>query len=207
MFIIANCRNRNAYIATQAPLPSTTNDFWQMVWSHECCIVVVLSRLYEGRGAERLHEYWPNGRGEDYGGLIVDCGRLPYSNTFHRAKIPIAFSLRIRYDELHAEGVQDNRQRSELISLVGIVSDIPWLISERKLADTAPIPLCGLAGEGRSPTNSRQLRRVRPSGPPDQVAVRLPGTNLHPLHKRSWENGCLCRGVDHNREDKAGEGG
>ncbi len=34
----------------------------------------MLSRLFDGRGSEHLHEYWPNGRGEDYGGLIVDCG-------------------------------------------------------------------------------------------------------------------------------------
>jgi len=40
-------RKRNAYIATQGPLPSTVNDFWQMVWEYESKCIVMLCNLQE----------------------------------------------------------------------------------------------------------------------------------------------------------------
>ena len=40
-------RKRNAYIAIQGPLPSTVNDFWQMVWEYESKCIVMLCNLQE----------------------------------------------------------------------------------------------------------------------------------------------------------------
>lgn len=39
---------RNAYIATQGPLPETIEDFWQMVWEQKTPIIVMLTRVDEG---------------------------------------------------------------------------------------------------------------------------------------------------------------
>ncbi|KAF8786935.1 Receptor-type tyrosine-protein phosphatase like protein [Argiope bruennichi] len=62
---------RNAYIATQGPLPETTEDFWRMLWEHNSNIVVMLTKLKE-MGREKCHQYWPNERSQRYLYYVVD---------------------------------------------------------------------------------------------------------------------------------------
>ncbi|XP_067118377.1 tyrosine-protein phosphatase Lar-like isoform X6 [Centruroides vittatus] len=64
-------RYRNAYIATQGPLPETTEDFWRMLWEHNCNIVVMLTKLKE-MGRDKCHQYWPNERSQRYLYYVVD---------------------------------------------------------------------------------------------------------------------------------------
>mmetsp|Transcript_29360 Transcript_29360/g.45371 ORF Transcript_29360/g.45371 Transcript_29360/m.45371 type:complete len:513 (-) Transcript_29360:43-1581(-) len=47
------------YIATQAPLPNTVADFWQMVWEQNTHTVVMLTRFVEG-GKTKAMRYWPS---------------------------------------------------------------------------------------------------------------------------------------------------
>ncbi|CAF1675744.1 unnamed protein product [Rotaria magnacalcarata] len=46
------------YIATQGPMPNTTNAFWQMVWEQGSCVIVALTRPIEN-GITMCHHYWP----------------------------------------------------------------------------------------------------------------------------------------------------
>ncbi|CAF0927504.1 unnamed protein product [Adineta steineri] len=46
------------YIATQGPIPNTTNAFWQMVWEQGSCVIVALARPIEN-GITMCHHYWP----------------------------------------------------------------------------------------------------------------------------------------------------
>ncbi|CAF1108335.1 unnamed protein product, partial [Didymodactylos carnosus] len=46
------------YIATQGPLPHTTNAFWQMVWENGSSVIVALTRPIED-GVTMSHHYWP----------------------------------------------------------------------------------------------------------------------------------------------------
>lgn len=55
---ISGTETVNRYIATQGPLPSTTEDFWQMVLEQECNLIVMLTTLVE-RGRAKCHKYWP----------------------------------------------------------------------------------------------------------------------------------------------------
>ncbi|KAK7792967.1 hypothetical protein R5R35_007615 [Gryllus longicercus] len=64
-------RYRAAYIATQGPLPDTTEDLWRMLWEHNSTIVVMLTKLKE-MGREKCHQYWPSDRSVRYQCFVVD---------------------------------------------------------------------------------------------------------------------------------------
>ncbi len=55
------------YIATQAPIPATFNDFWRLIWEQDTRVVVMLTAESEG-GQLKSHPYWHTG---DYGPLIL----------------------------------------------------------------------------------------------------------------------------------------
>lgn len=48
------------YIATQAPLPDTFVDFWQVVWDKRIPVIVMLTAETEG-GSIKCHRYWNEG--------------------------------------------------------------------------------------------------------------------------------------------------
>ena len=45
--IIDGFQTKNAFIATQAPLYNTVDDFWRMIWEHNIHIIVMLTKLEE----------------------------------------------------------------------------------------------------------------------------------------------------------------
>ncbi|KAK4938854.1 phosphotyrosine-specific ptp2-like protein [Elasticomyces elasticus] len=53
------------YIATQAPIPATFNDFWRVVWEQQVRVIVMLTAEAEG-GQVKSHTYWNAG---EYGPL------------------------------------------------------------------------------------------------------------------------------------------
>ncbi|EXJ90447.1 hypothetical protein A1O1_03549 [Capronia coronata CBS 617.96] len=62
--IKAEFSNRH-YIATQAPIPATFNDFWRVVWEQDVRVIVMLTAEAEG-GQVKSHVYWNAG---EYGFL------------------------------------------------------------------------------------------------------------------------------------------
>ncbi|KAG8519690.1 Tyrosine-protein phosphatase non-receptor type 20, partial [Galemys pyrenaicus] len=55
---IVNSEEEYFYIATQGPLPGTTEDFWQMVLENNSNIIAMITRETEG-GVTKCHCYWP----------------------------------------------------------------------------------------------------------------------------------------------------
>ncbi|XP_067952178.1 receptor-type tyrosine-protein phosphatase delta-like isoform X2 [Watersipora subatra] len=64
-------RFKKAYIATQGPLSETVEDFWRMMWEHNCTIVVMLVKTKE-LGRDKCHQYWPETRSARYQYFVVD---------------------------------------------------------------------------------------------------------------------------------------
>ncbi|XP_026462447.1 uncharacterized protein LOC113364180 isoform X1 [Ctenocephalides felis] len=59
---------RNYYIACQAPMQSTVNDFWRMIWEQQSKVILMLTDLYEN-GVEKCTDYLPPSE-------VLDCHRL-----------------------------------------------------------------------------------------------------------------------------------
>ncbi|XP_064229718.1 tyrosine-protein phosphatase non-receptor type 20 [Aotus nancymaae] len=55
---IVNCGEEYFYIATQGPLLSTIDDFWQMVLENNSNVIAMITREIEG-GVIKCYHYWP----------------------------------------------------------------------------------------------------------------------------------------------------
>ncbi|XP_044518641.1 tyrosine-protein phosphatase non-receptor type 20 [Gracilinanus agilis] len=55
---ISNSGEEYFYIATQAPLPGTMEDFWQMVWENKSNVIAMITKEMED-GIIKCHPYWP----------------------------------------------------------------------------------------------------------------------------------------------------
>ncbi|KAL1469158.1 hypothetical protein MTO96_004875 [Rhipicephalus appendiculatus] len=69
-------RRRNAYIATQGPLPETCGDFWRMVWEQHSVTIVMMTKLEE-RTRVKCDQYWPSRGSESYGLMEVTLEDVP----------------------------------------------------------------------------------------------------------------------------------
>lgn len=86
--IQAELSNRR-YIATQAPVPDTFNDFWRVVWEQDVRLIVSLTAELE-RGQVKSHPYWRSG---DYGPLRVKAYSEKHINVESKGR-PIDPSLK-----------------------------------------------------------------------------------------------------------------
>lgn len=59
-------KQRNAYIATQGPLPNTENDLWRMLWEFKSKTLVTLCCTTE-EGQEVCHPFWPSKENDPVG--------------------------------------------------------------------------------------------------------------------------------------------
>jgi len=50
-------RSNKSYISTQAPIPATFNDFWNVVWQQDVRVIVMLTAEKEGAQV-KAHNYW-----------------------------------------------------------------------------------------------------------------------------------------------------
>ncbi|KAJ1139360.1 hypothetical protein NDU88_005735 [Pleurodeles waltl] len=49
------------FIATQGPMLNTVNDFWEMVWQEDVPVIIMITKLKEGK--EKCFHYWPEKEG------------------------------------------------------------------------------------------------------------------------------------------------
>ncbi|KAK2855543.1 hypothetical protein FQN49_005085 [Arthroderma sp. PD_2] len=73
---VRSSRSNKRYIATQAPMPATFNDFWRVVWEQDIRLIVMLTAETDGAQV-KCHRYWES---TDYGNLkvqLVSEGNIP----------------------------------------------------------------------------------------------------------------------------------
>lgn len=56
--VLPGFQDKITYIAASAPIPSTVEDFYRMLWETETFGIVMLTRNEEG-GRPKCHQYWP----------------------------------------------------------------------------------------------------------------------------------------------------
>eukprot|EP01117_Protostelium_nocturnum_P000286 TRINITY_DN10350_c0_g1_i1.p1 TRINITY_DN10350_c0_g1~~TRINITY_DN10350_c0_g1_i1.p1 ORF type:complete len:327 (+),score=76.33 TRINITY_DN10350_c0_g1_i1:419-1399(+) len=87
------------YIACQAPLDSTTADFWRMIWEQECGVIMMLTGLTE-KNINKCACYWPEeGKTIRHGSLLV-CNK----RTFQVADTFTVRSLLLKPTDASATG-------------------------------------------------------------------------------------------------------
>uniref|UniRef100_A0A7E4VZT5 protein-tyrosine-phosphatase n=1 Tax=Panagrellus redivivus TaxID=6233 RepID=A0A7E4VZT5_PANRE len=146
---IDSCDAKNFYIATQAPLPHTFNDFWAMVQQEKSNIVVVITNMVE-RGRRKCDQYWPVTLNSptNFGGFQVTLtSELPNANFIHRIftlKSTNSITPERTIHQVHFTSWPDHgvpKSVFPLLSFMNYVSEIQ---------STGPIVVHCSAGVGRS---------------------------------------------------------
>eukprot|EP00731_Ephydatia_muelleri_P019161 Em0011g1201a len=102
-YINASCidgyKVRNAYIAAQAPLQNTVEDFWRMVWEFKSLNIVMLCHLDE----DRVVQYWPMRSGETlvYGKMAVTLIGNPDVSSKDQITV---YRLEVKEEKTPAQG-------------------------------------------------------------------------------------------------------
>ncbi|KAJ8040911.1 Receptor-type tyrosine-protein phosphatase T [Holothuria leucospilota] len=66
---VTSYRKKDAFIATQSPLPNTVEDFWRLVYDWKCPLIVMLNQL-DPRD-KTCCKYWPENVSSRFGNMTV----------------------------------------------------------------------------------------------------------------------------------------
>ncbi|CAB3406348.1 unnamed protein product [Caenorhabditis bovis] len=147
---IDSCDEKNAYIATQAPLPSTFGDFWSMVWQERSNVIVCITNMIED-GKKKCDQYWPPtlDQAHTYGAyqvtLLTESCNAHFSHRVFELKIAKSIpSAERKIHQLHFMGWPDHGIPNSVFPLLNFIhytSDIH---------STGPVIVHCSAGVGRS---------------------------------------------------------
>uniref|UniRef100_A0A914ZTD6 Protein-tyrosine-phosphatase n=1 Tax=Parascaris univalens TaxID=6257 RepID=A0A914ZTD6_PARUN len=146
---VDSCETKRAYIATQAPLPHTFADFWEMVWQEHSNLVVAITKLVE-HGRRKCDQYWPctvtGSQTHGHYTVTLDMER-PNAHFVHRLitlKSSRCLMTERKVHQLHFTSWPDHGVPTSvfpILSFLKYVSEMPT---------TGPIVVHCSAGVGRS---------------------------------------------------------
>jgi len=149
--IVDGFQQKNAFIAAQAPLENTVNDFWRMVLEKNVHIIVMLTKLEE-KGTDKCYLYWPQASTVSYGNVLVGFidSKQEDNIAIHQLRITNKQTQQswtvTHYNYLGWPDFGHPETGTELIHLIGLVQrnnrDIP--------NETGPILVHCSGGVGRS---------------------------------------------------------
>ncbi|KAL9029859.1 MAG: hypothetical protein Q9196_001954 [Gyalolechia fulgens] len=179
------------YIASQAPVPATLEDFWSVMWQQDTRVIVMLTAESEG-GQTKCHPYWLPGNygslkvqaiGERHVSLEPDSTLSSNGPGFHfssrsEATAPARTSL------ASPENLGPGRRRSTTFSNAAsnqpdpapsfINADVPHIIIRKLMLSHAAQPYAPM----------REITQLQYTSWPDF------GTPAHPLHLLSLVEHC-----------------
>ncbi|CAI8053566.1 Receptor-type tyrosine-protein phosphatase alpha, partial [Geodia barretti] len=143
-------KKHRAFIITQGPMRSTARDFWKMVYSRKCSVVVMLSDLIE-LDEEVCYQYWPGKRAQTYGEFRVELlsegwksGFLFRNFSVQQAKFATAHQVW----QFHIpEWSSDYQWRGDVNAMVSVIEEVSKV--QRKTGNH-PIVVHGLDTVSRS---------------------------------------------------------
>lgn len=140
---------KRSYIAAQAPVPSTMEDWWRMIWEHDVQLVVMVTK---SREKDRIiaHDYWPDAKHDMKAGEIaVSCTSCTHDKDVYTRHLTIKKGTETRECiQLQYVGWPD----------FGVPSDFSTFLPffqtyrEHRSKTTGPIILHCSAGIGRTGT-------------------------------------------------------
>jgi netrin-G3 ligand len=144
-------KRKNAYIATQGPLPSTAPDFWRMMLEYKLPTIVMLTQLVEG-GITKCYGYWPDKvdttKSFDYD-IDVTLVSEKHMNEFVIRKLALkkdTFSFNVT--QYHFTEWPDHGAPSDKIIMISLIQRI----REVHPPDGPPLVVHCSAGVGRTGT-------------------------------------------------------
>ncbi|XP_071811279.1 uncharacterized protein [Apostichopus japonicus] len=75
------------FVATQMPLKNTILDFWNLVWDHECNVIIMLNELHD-----KSDQYWPESTSVTFSPFTIKSLSIEHRGTICVRKIEITNS-------------------------------------------------------------------------------------------------------------------
>ncbi|XP_057704017.1 receptor-type tyrosine-protein phosphatase epsilon-like isoform X2 [Corythoichthys intestinalis] len=159
-------RQKDYFIATQAPLSHTAEDFWRMVWEWRCHSIVMLTELKE-REQEKCFQYWPSEGSVTFGDYAVELSGDSQGETFTLKDLLLTCRQENRSQHVrhfHFHGWPEIGIPAEGRGMIDIVASVQ---RQQQQSGNRPIVVHCSAGAGRTGTFialSNILERVKAEG-------------------------------------------
>ncbi|ROL41585.1 Receptor-type tyrosine-protein phosphatase epsilon [Anabarilius grahami] len=159
-------RQKDYFIATQAPLAHTVQDFWRMVWERKCHSIVMLTELKE-REQEKCVRYWPAEGSVSFGEYVLELKRDALCETFSIRDMLLSYASEKQtrlVRQFHFHGWPEIGIPSDGKGMIDIIAAVQ---KQQQQSGNNPIVVHCSAGAGRTGTFialSNILERVKAEG-------------------------------------------
>ncbi|XP_011365255.1 tyrosine-protein phosphatase non-receptor type 22 [Pteropus vampyrus] len=137
-----------AYIATQGPLPTTTLDFWRMIWEYSVLIIVMACMEFE-MGKKKCERYWaePGESQLQLGPFSISCEAENGKSDYIIRTLKVKFNNETRtIYQFHYKNWPDHDVPSSIDPILELIWDVRCYQED----DSVPICIHCSAGCGRT---------------------------------------------------------